>query len=276
MPIIDKEKLDKYLIEKTRDEILNNLINKEFDFLKENCECNSCVFKNMTLSKVIYCYNEGFKDIHTFIDFQTKLVQKKTVNLFENRILIFDTETNGLPNDYRAPYKDTKNWPRLIQLSWIVFNYGDSGCTQKNHIIKPDNFTIPISASNIHKISTEIAYEKGICLSNVLEEFNNDVNKANYIVGHNLNFDLNILLCEYYRSNIVTELINKNKICTMEATTNYCAIETKYGYKWPSLQELYYKLFYESFEDAHDASVDVMITYKCFIELTTKKIINLN
>jgi hypothetical protein len=62
----------------------------------------------------------------------------------------------------------------------------------------------------------------------------------------------------------------------MTSTTNYCAIPVKYGYKWPSLQELHFKIFGENFEDAHDASIDVSITFKCFIELLKKNIIKLN
>lgn len=36
------------------------------------------------------------------------------------KILFFDTETTELPKDYGAPTTDTKNWPHMVQLSWIV------------------------------------------------------------------------------------------------------------------------------------------------------------
>ena len=32
--------------------------------------------------------------------------------------LIFDTETTGLPKDWKKPYTDTDNWPRAIQIAW--------------------------------------------------------------------------------------------------------------------------------------------------------------
>ena len=31
--------------------------------------------------------------------------------------LFFDTETTGLPRNYKAPSSDTRNWPRLVQLA---------------------------------------------------------------------------------------------------------------------------------------------------------------
>ena len=53
----------------------------------------------------------------------------------------------------------------------------------------------------------------------------------------------------------------------MQSTTNFCAIDGPYGYKWPKLSELHYKLFRTGFEEAHNASVDITATAKCFWEL---------
>ena len=32
--------------------------------------------------------------------------------------LVYDTETTGLPGNYKAPLTDSENWPRLVQLAW--------------------------------------------------------------------------------------------------------------------------------------------------------------
>ncbi len=53
----------------------------------------------------------------------------------------------------------------------------------------------------------------------------------------------------------------------MERTTNFCAIDGPYGYKWPKLSELHFKLFNTGFEEAHNAAVDIKATAKCFWEL---------
>jgi len=48
---------------------------------------------------------------------------------------------------------------------------------------------------------------------------------------------------------------------------NFCKIDGPYGYKWPKLSELRYKLFRENFEEAYNAAVDIHATVKCFWEL---------
>ena len=32
--------------------------------------------------------------------------------------LIFDTETTGLPRNFKEPISDVDNWPMVIQLAW--------------------------------------------------------------------------------------------------------------------------------------------------------------
>ena len=36
------------------------------------------------------------------------------------KIIIFDTETTGLPKDYKGSIYDSDNWPYIVQLSWII------------------------------------------------------------------------------------------------------------------------------------------------------------
>ena len=40
-------------------------------------------------------------------------------------------------------------------------------------------------------------------------------------------------------------------------STDFCAIQGPYGYKWPKLSELHFKLFRTHFEEAHNAAVDI-------------------
>ena len=34
--------------------------------------------------------------------------------------LFFDTETTGLPNDYNASPNQLDNWPRIVQIAWLL------------------------------------------------------------------------------------------------------------------------------------------------------------
>lgn len=76
-----------------------------------------------------------------------------------------------------------------------------------------------------------------------------------------------IVGAEFLRNGMPNRISGKRKICTMESATNFCAINGRYGYKWPKLSELHYKLFKTGFEEAHNAAVDITATAKCFWEL---------
>jgi len=71
--------------------------------------------------------------------------------------LIFDTETTGIPKNYKAPITDLNNWPRLVQIAWQHCDNSGNILSNSDYIVKPQGFTIPEDTVNIHGISTEIA-----------------------------------------------------------------------------------------------------------------------
>jgi DNA polymerase III subunit epsilon len=190
--------------------------------------------------------------------------------------LFFDTETTGLPLNWKAPVTDLKNWPRLVQLAYIFQDCNGKVITKCDYIIKPNGFLIPTDSSAIHGITTEKAMREGKELAVVLEEFDCLLNKAKYLVAHNISFDEKIVGAEFLRINMQNSIPSKRKICTMKSSTNFCAIDGPYGYKWPKLSELHYKLFRSNFEEAHNAAIDINATAKCFWELKNKGIINIS
>lgn len=181
--------------------------------------------------------------------------------------LFFDTETTGLPRNWKAPVSDLNNWPRLVQLAYLYYDNNGNKISGGDFIIKPEGFIIPPDASRIHGISTERAQREGQSLNTVLQHFNSLIEQAKYLVAHNMAFDEKIVGAELLRNGMRNSIQAKNKICTMERTTDFCAIDGPYGYKWPKLSELHYKLFRTGFEEAHNAAVDITATAKCFWEL---------
>ena len=188
--------------------------------------------------------------------------------------LTFDSETTGLPKNFKAPISDSENWPRLVQLAWQINDKEGKLINNKSFLIKPDNFTIPYNSEKIHGISTQIALEKGIGLIIALKDFEEDLKKCKYIIGHNINFDKNILGAEFYRKNIESNLLNKISIDTGHISKQYCNLKGGLGggLKMPKLIELYEILFGKKFSDAHDASYDVNATAKSFFYLLKKEV----
>lgn len=187
-----------------------------------------------------------------------------------NTCIFFDTETNGV-GTFRPPTH------RLLQLAYITPD-------EENDIYIKG---VTKMASGLpHDISIEKCNEEGIESKKAIVKFLGDVNKVNTIVAHNLEFDLGILrhiLKEDGHTELLVEfnkVINeKNKVCTMQSTVDFCKLEfkNKYNnryakdkYKWPSLAELYTKLYLEPpSEKLHDALEDCKVLKKCVVKLDT-------
>lgn len=197
--------------------------------------------------------------------------------------LFFDTETIGLPLNYKAHFSDVHNWPRVVQLAWMLTNDSGTILTESCDIIRPDGYTIP--ANMIHGISQEKALAVGISVLSAFDAFTDacfsdrighlTIN-VGYptLVAHNIGFDLPIVSAELMRLGCekFAKSLNRQfaQQCTQAIGTNYCKLPNNHGYggyKWPRLSELHQILFNEGFDGAHDAMNDVKATARCFFEL---------
>ncbi len=192
--------------------------------------------------------------------------------------ICFDVETTGIPKDYKASICDSENWPRLVEIAWAGYDESGSQNFLRSSIVKPDGFLISPETVRIHGITTELAEKNGRPLEDVLSEFISDVQDPQLtFIGHNINFDINVISAELYRlgfslKKINEEFVNHRSLCTMMSSTEFCAIPSRRGFKWPTLSELYFKLFGEDY-NAHHAKNDVEACAKCFFALKNQGII---
>ena len=265
--------------------------------------------------------------------------------------LIFDTETTGLPISFSKPISDLKNWDtaRCVQIAWQLHDEFGSLIDSANDIIKPNGFEIPLESTDIHGISNNIALTHGISIVEALGKLTTVLSKTAFLIGHNVNFDINILGSEYLRLNQENPLVDLKTIDTMTTTINYCqlsfgqqgvvktvssngswtardgvlmykfkievynnltgkiesglihkktnqppalqsgdqvsytinnkgTIKTRKGFKPPKLEELYSKLFSDSYleKNAHNGAADVNATARCFFEILRQRILSSN
>ena len=183
--------------------------------------------------------------------------------------LLFDTETTGLPKNWNAPLTDFDNWPRVVQIAWQLHGLQGNLISHGNVIVRPEGFTIPYNAEKIHGISTQRALQEGLALSEALSQFSAALARCSYVVGHNIDYDLSVLGCEFLRSTGENPFSAYTPLDTKEISTEFCALPGGKGgkFKWPSLSELYLKLFGTKFDEAHDAAYDIDATAKCFFAL---------
>jgi DNA polymerase III epsilon subunit-like protein len=181
--------------------------------------------------------------------------------------VFFDTETSGLPRNWKAPASDVDNWPRLVQIAWICCEQDGSVLESQGYIIKPVGFAISPQAARIHGITTARARREGVELLPVLEQFAGAVAAAGQVIAHNIDFDEKIVFAELLRAGRPNVFGGKRRICTMKQSADYCRLPGRYGYKWPTLSQLHQRLFGKEFAGAHGALADTEACLRCFFKL---------
>jgi len=181
--------------------------------------------------------------------------------------LFIDTETTGLLHQN----------PRMVQLAALLCNEDGEEMGSISMISKPVGYTIPPFAVDIHGITTEYADRVGLPVVLILKTFRMLTLLTNYIVAHNMEFDMKILQLELSRANMEKEsraIGNMPSICTMKdrGVIDFCKLPKKRGkgYKWPKLGELYECVTGRDMSDAHSAHADVGAMKECFFMLKDK------
>ena len=144
--------------------------------------------------------------------------------------LFFDTETTGIPRNYKAPASDLKNWPRLVQIAWLLADGENNEIESAEHIVRPDGYTIPEDAARVHGISTEMAVKEGVELKVVLAAVSAGLSKASALFAHNIAFDEKILGAEFLRAGLANLVETKPRRCTMLESTH---AEPSGLWQWP-------------------------------------------
>lgn len=220
------------------------------------------------------------------------------------RILIYDTETTGLP-EKGAGHHEYDKWPHIVQLSFLVYNLTDAQYVDKiplstltpiimsDSIIKPEGYTISKDVSQIHGITQEFAEKVGVSIKDCLLYFLSQIEQADVIVAHNSSFDKNTIHAEMFRCGLLATSpkwktkSTAKEICTMIASTALCRrsflseIEHPYPYdnrtKWPRLDELFRVLFPHETPppNLHNSLIDVQVTARCFFTMIDSGLISL-
>lgn len=181
--------------------------------------------------------------------------------------LFFDCETLGLPANYRASYEEVDNWPRVIELAWILTDETGKTIDQFSGLVKPQGWEIlPESFSAQNGFTQEKNELEGFHIEHLLCMFKEAKEKADYLFAHNLNFDHRVVWAEFIRAKIEPRREMK-KICTMMKGTHVTCIPGTRGYKWPKLVELYTHLFGDVFKGAHGAMADATACKECFFKM---------
>ena len=194
------------------------------------------------------------------------------------KILVFDTETTGLPTERNPAIIATHKWPYIVQLSYIIYDTENNIVLDYvDRIIKlPKGVLISKESEAIHKISNDRCKIVGVDITEELIEFNKHLLTVDVIVGHNIPFDKSMVMVECIRNKVLNNFTKnghkKTEYCTMKNSINLCKIEREYKngdkyFKWPKLMELHEHLFHIIPEGLHNSMVDVLACLRCYIKM---------
>ncbi len=146
------------------------------------------------------------------------------------KLLVFDTETTGLPKNNPSIYY-TSQWPHIVQFSFLIYDT-DYHTIESEHdyIIKvPDYIKISDESINIHGITKEKSMKEGIPITDVIKIFKEKMSECDIIVGHNISFDKRMVIVESIRHKIKNFFpkLENNYFCTMKKGKSLCEIVAK-------------------------------------------------
>lgn len=193
-------------------------------------------------------------------------------------VLVFDVETTGLPEDRHADIKDSRRWPYVVQLSWLLFDLQHKKILScDDHIIRlPQGKRIPAESTAIHGITNEKMVAEGEEIAPLLTRLSRDLAQCTYIVAHNIDFDKTMIRAETWRNGHSDMFAESRKVefCTMKYGEPLCGltrVSKRSGRtisKFPRLSELHHKLFGQIPGNLHNSLVDVLVCFRCFCKMT--------
>lgn len=209
-----------------------------------------------------------------------EIVKKSYKNVTNMKVLIFDTETTGLPKGKATP-KETEKWPHIIQLSYILFDVSTNKIiVNHDHVVKIDeDVELTQKSFEMHGISKEKSRTEGINIKLAIELFNICLKETNILIAHNIQFDKNMIMAECFRHNIQPQFSKYRYLeyCTMKRSDELCGIKTLHKpsgrtyIKFPTLTELHEKLFNVKPKGTHNSYIDILICLRCYYKLMFDK-----
>jgi DNA polymerase III epsilon subunit-like protein len=209
------------------------------------------------------------------------------------RILLLDTETNGLPLNRFAPPSQWDAYPAILQLSWTV--YVVEGRTMRTETKRDIGIALHPSipwntgAAAVHGLS-EAEARRGTPAAEALVELASALRGVQVVVAHNLSFDKPVIRAAAYAeadrggpaSLRYIWPTGLHEFCTMRELRNIVRIpspspEAREPFKAPKLSEVYAWIYGHTFDISggylHSARADTYCLASCMSGLLRRGIV---
>lgn len=210
------------------------------------------------------------------------------------KILLIDTETNGLPANMLAPISMTDAWPAVLQLSWQIYEVTGRTMTpgpkRDIGIALHPSIAWNTDAAKIHGL-TETEARHGMPAADAFLEIAKVLRTVDVVVAHNLSFDKPVLRAAAYAEGSRCDSTEKEKaaalrtiwppglgeLCTCIGTRDIVRLPPSReggAFKRPKLNELYTWIYGHRYDmsgaSLHNAKSDVHCLGSCLSGLLRK------
>ena len=180
-------------------------------------------------------------------------------------LLFVDTETSGLPVDWRRPYAAAGNWPYLAQLAWAVYTREGQPVAAESHYLQVPAGVMSPAAVAIHGLTPAFLGARGEAAEVVLAHFSAALQRYQpLVVGHFMALDFHVIGAACYRAGLANPLLGRPTFCTMTTTARFVRHARQ---RYLPLGELYERLFGRPLLGQHAAAVDARAAAECFFAL---------
>jgi len=171
-------------------------------------------------------------------------------------IMVLDTETTGL-----SPAKEN-----MIELGYSLYD-GPRKVRSVSMLVQRSAGRAAVLNSRIHGITEQMMQADGLPINAVLDKFDEDLQKCQLAVAHNMAFDLKFLKAEAVAANhaVATTLDNITTYCTCKAFRRYLTSN-----KLPAgakLERAFTILCGRPYQQTHRAADDVDHCADCYFRL---------
>jgi DNA polymerase III epsilon subunit-like protein len=173
--------------------------------------------------------------------------------------LSFDVESTSL-FDKNLPWWD-ESQPHLAQIGAVLADHDWREIGVLSTLIQPAGWHMSEGAYAVHGISIEDCFRYGVSVTIALAMFIEMVKKARYVIGHNVEFDRQIVELEIRRLGSDDLGLKRPRLRILD-TMRIGTSGTEDGL-FPSLAALYENLTGEALVGAHSGLTDARAAMRC-------------
>lgn len=158
--------------------------------------------KNMAIPKEQKLKDSQFNTFFNFFDKPIFMRKRKPTTQKKKTIMFLHVEAdlyNTATFSDKKSWKEVDNWPRLLEIAYIICNTAGEEVIGASSLITPKGFTIQPRPECCRHLTQEKLLISGSPLALILGIFMDTAIEIDYFIAHNIRFDIGVVKAEMHR-----------------------------------------------------------------------------